>query len=474
MESKVNAVWARSALLPSGFETDVRIDISSDGTISGVTTHVPPNDATVLSGVVLPGMPNVHSHAFQRAMAGLTEAGGPIADNFWSWRQVMYDFVGELSPDDVEAIAAQLYVELLRGGFTSVVEFHYLHKDPSGASYENPAEMSWRIMRAAEQAGITLTLLPCLIERADFLDEPLLPQQRRFGLNLAEFLDLFSSLRQAAKPTVRLGIAPHSLRMVDPWTLQKVANLCGELDKTAPIHIHVAEQSKEVDRCLYWCAQRPAEWLLDHVDLDERFCFIHTTHVLETELSALAQRGVVVGVCPTTEANLGDGVFKATEFVSYQGRLGIGTDSHVGTSALDELRFLEYNERLRHRRRNVLNPDGEGSTGTWLWQAAARGGAQAAGQHIGAIAKGCLADLVVLDPERPTLFGKTGAEALDAAMFGPDRDTVSEVLVRGDFRVQGHRHMQEEVIAARFRETMKRLLSHRHGKHAKRSVFPQG
>lgn len=454
---------ARRALLPTGFADNVRICVAQDGTFADISQDASHESAVWLDGLVLPGMTNLHSHAFQRAMAGLTERAGPVADTFWSWRQVMYRFLQELSPSDLSAIAAQLYIELLRGGFTHVVEFHYLHRDPAGHLPANPAENALTVCEAAAEVGISLTLLPSLYQQSGFGGAPLADSQRRFFLDDDEFARLWLWLQKHAGPSVRLGIAPHSLRAVTPAALLRSIAVCEQIDPTAPIHLHMAEQPQEVAASLAWSGLPPLTWLLDHVAVDARFCLIHATHCQPAELCRLARQGAVVGLCPSTEANLGDGLFAAPEFLAANGRFGIGTDSHVGTCALDELRLLEYGQRLRHGRRNVLCVPGQTgndtslSTGTTLWQTASRFGAQAAGCKKGEISPGACADLVVLDTGLPTLFGKDAQTALDAAMFGPERDAVSDVMVAGRWVVQNHHHPAEEKTAARYRQVVARL-----------------
>lgn len=455
--TSAHTYFAREALLPTGWHKDVRIEVAADGTFAEVTPAATADSATVLPGTVLPGMVNLHSHAFQRAMAGLTERGGPLNDSFWTWREVMYRFLAHLSPDDVEAIAAQLYADLLQGGFTGVVEFHYLHRDPQGALYKDPAELAQRILRAAAQTGIGMTLLASLYQQGGFSSAPLQPSQRRFFLDDDHFAEVLAALFRSRLPGVCIGIAPHSLRAVTPAALERAIAMLSSHDRQAPIHLHIAEQPAEVSACLAWAEKRPIDWLLDNAPVDGRFCLIHATHGDLSELHRLAKTAAVVGLCPSTEADLGDGTFAAAEFLGAHGRIGIGTDSHVGTDAMEELRLLEYSQRLRHGRRNVLAGAEGRSTGTELWQQAARGGAQAAGQPTGAIAPGARADLVTLDAEHPALVGRSAALALDSAMFGPGRTIVRDVMVAGQWVVTQHRHVAQDQIAARFRATMKRL-----------------
>lgn len=451
--------FAREALLPTGWHKDVLITVDSDGTFVQVTPTATEQSASERVGVVLPGMVNLHSHAFQRAMAGLAERSGPLTDSFWTWREVMYRFVESLSPDDVAAIAAQLYVELLLGGFTGVVEFHYLHRDPEGALYQNPAELALRILQAAEQTGIGLTLLASLYQQGGFAAASLNPRQRRFFLGDDDFANVLTELYRHRGAGVTVGIAPHSLRAVTPEALRRSIALLEQHDCGAPIHLHIAEQPAEVSACLAWSEKRPIAWLLDNLSVDERFCLIHATHGEPSELIRLADTHAAVGLCPSTEANLGDGIFAASDFLAAHGRFGIGTDSHVSTCALEELRLLEYSQRLRQGRRCVLAAGEGDSTGTYLWQAAARGGAQAGAQPTGQILPGARADLVVLDEAQPSLFGRSGATLLDSAMFGPGRCLVSDVMVAGKWVVRAGCHFAQEAIATRFRSTLLRLAT---------------
>lgn len=459
--SKDRSYFARWALLPTGWQRDVHIEVRSDGTFGRI--HVGHTETATKQvdqpiGTVVCGMVNLHSHAFQRAMAGLTERGGPSTDSFWTWREVMYRFLAELSPDDIEAIAAQLYVELLKGGFTGIVEFHYLHRDPSGALYHEPTELAQRILSAAEQSGIGLTLLASLYQQGGFAAAPLQPRQQRFYLSDDEFAKLLTELHHRRPPGVQVGIAPHSLRAVTPDALRRAISLQTQLAPRAPIHLHIAEQPAEVSDCLSWSQRRPIAWLLDELSVDDRFCLIHATHGQPAELVRVATSGATIGLCPSTEANLGDGIFAATDYQAAGGRFGIGTDSHVGTSALDELRLLEYSQRLVHGRRNVLAL-GEGcSTATHLWQQAAQGGAKAAAQPTGAIVEGARADLVVLDEADPSLYGRCGAELLDSAVFGPGRQVVSDVMCAGRWVVRARRHFAEDALFARFAKVMRRLV----------------
>jgi formimidoylglutamate deiminase len=449
-------LFARDALLPTGWAHDVVVDIGGDGVIRAAEiAFAAPPDAETVQGALVPGMPNVHSHAFQRALAGHTERGGPSADNFWTWRTEMYRFLERVGPDEHEAIATQLFLEMLKAGYTSVAEFHYLHHDPAGRPYSNRAEMALRVRGAAVAAGINLTLLPVFYAHSDFGGAPPLPAQRRFIHDLEAFRRLFEGLgRQRAAP---VGVAPHSLRAVAPAELAALVELA-RTRPDAPIHIHAAEQRKEVDDCIAWSGARPVQWLLDHGGVDARWCLVHATHMNADEVRRLAASGAVAGLCPTTEADLGDGVFPAVDYLGASGRIGIGGDSHVGVDPFLELRMIEGAQRLAREKRNVLVRDGE-STGLTLYQAALEGGARAIGQPIGAIAAGRRADLLVLDGDDPALAEQAAANLLDAAIFGPSRRPVRDVMVGGRWVIGEGHHADEEAILLRFRQTMKRLLA---------------
>jgi formimidoylglutamate deiminase len=450
-------LFARDALLPAGWARDVLVEIGPDGSIQGVdVAFAPPVDAERVQGPLVPGMSNVHSHAFQRALAGLTEHGGPSADNFWTWRSEMYRFLERVGPEEQEAVAAQLYLELLKGGYTSVGEFHYLHHDPAGRPYANPAEMAERIRAAAAATGIGLTLLPVFYAHSDFGGVAPLPAQRRFIHDTNGFLRLVASLAQQGGQ--KLGVAPHSLRAVVPAELAEITAFArAELD-SAPIHIHVAEQRKEVDACIAWSGARPVDWLLEHAAIDARWCVVHATHVTPAETQSLASTGAVVGLCPSTEADLGDGVFPTAAFLAAGGRLGIGGDGHVGVDPFLELRMIEGVQRLTLQKRNVFAREGE-SSGHTLYQRALTGGARALAQPVGAIAVGHRADLVVLNGDDPALVEQAPQNVLDAAIFGPGRQIVRDVMVAGRWVIGEGHHADEEAILVRYRQTLRRLLA---------------
>lgn len=439
------------------------LEIDSAGFIAALApdTANPPEDAERLSGPVIPGMPNLHSHAFQRAMAGLTEARGPGEDSFWTWRRRMYAFVERISPEQAASIAAQLYVEMLQAGYTTVGEFHYLHHQPDGSAYDNPGEMSDRIIAAAREAGIAITHLPVLYTSNGFGGAAPAAGQRRFLHGSDGFAALVEALSASYRddPLVRIGIAPHSLRAVTREQLLDATEVITRLDFAAPIHIHVAEQTREVEECIAWSGQRPVEWLLNSIDVDQRWCLVHATYANGAERKRLEDGNAVVGLCPTTEANLGDGVFPAGEFLAGGGHMGIGSDSNVSVSAIEELRLLEYGQRLSHRRRAQLASAKSPSVGRFLHDAAAGGGARALAQPIGALQVGRRADLVVLDGDSPALAEKTGDTILDSLVFAASNTSIKDVMVAGRWRIRDGRHERQDAIFGRYRAALAELLA---------------
>jgi formimidoylglutamate deiminase len=448
----VTAIFAEQALLPDGWHANVRI-VAEDGRIATVEPDASPQAGDERHAILLPGMPNLHSHAFQRGMAGLAELRGPSADSFWSWREVMYRFALSMTPDQVEAVAAQLYVEMLEAGFSRVGEFHYLHHDRDGQSYANIAEMAERITAAAGETGIGLTLLPVFYAHSSFGGAVPNEGQRRFINDVNRFARLVEKCRESVRALNHavVGVAPHSLRAVTPEELENIAAMAPD----GPIHIHVAEQVKEVEDCLAWSGARPVEWLLANAGIDRRWCLIHATHMTGSETLAMAESGAVAGLCPITEANLGDGTFAAPLFREYGGRFGVGSDSNVLIGLPDELRQLEYSQRLAHRARNVLAVAG-GSTGRALFDAALDGGSTALGAGPSRIAAGAPADLVSLDRNHPSLAGKTGDAILDAWIFA-NATRVDCVWVHGKKLVDGGKHARRDAIAERFRKVMTAL-----------------
>jgi len=450
------ALWAETALLPDGWAARVRLEIDAAGNLAAVRAGAPPADAERLAGAVLPGMPNLHSHAFQRAMAGLAERLAPGEASFWTWREVMYRFLERLGPEEVRAIAAQLYVEMLEAGYTAVGEFHYLHHQPDGRPYADPAEMSLAVLAAARAAGIGLTHLPVLYLAGGFGGAPPEAGQRRFLHDLDGFARLLERLRSAVagEPDLALGLAPHSLRAVPDAALGEAVAMAERIAADAPLHIHVAEQVREVRDCLAWCGRRPVAHLLEVAPVGPRWCLIHATHMDDDETTELARSGAVAGLCPTTEANLGDGLFNLAAFLDAGGRFGIGSDSHVSVSPLEELRWLEYGQRLNSLRRLVAASEAAPDCGARLWQAAQAGGAQALGRKIGRLAPGCRADLITIDSDHPLLCGRTGDLLLDTLVFSGNANLIRNVMVGGRWRVEDGRHLERERIAAAYCRTI--------------------
>lgn len=403
---------------------------------------------------VLPGMPNLHSHAFQRAMAGLAERRGPGNDSFWTWREAMYAFASRIEPDELRAIAAQLYVEMLAAGYTHVCEFHYLHNAPDGRPYADPAAMSKAIIEAAREAGIGLTLLPVLYMTGGFDGRALSARQQRFGLSVDAYLRLLDSLRALESDRVRVGIALHSLRAVPEGALREV--LASPLANGRVIHMHIAEQVGEVQDCLALRGARPVEWLFEHANVDARWCLVHATHVDDAELRSLARSGAVAGLCPTTEANLGDGLFPLGAYLDAGGTLGIGSDSHISVSPVEELRWLEYGQRLALRQRNVSARQESASVGEALWRAALAGGRQASGL-MPLTDDAAPQDVVVLDDAAPLLAARAAHEVIDSFIFAGNAPLVRDVCAGGHWVVRDHHHAQQDRIAASYRDAVEGL-----------------
>ena len=453
-------LWAESALLPEGFADGVRLEIDAQGDLAAVEIGAQPDGAERLSGVVLPGMPNVHSHAFQRAMAGLAEHLAPGEASFWTWREVMYRFLERIAPDQLRAIAAQLYVEMLEAGYTAVGEFHYLHHQPDGRAYADPAEMSLAILDAQDASGIGLTHLPVLYMAGGFGGVPPEAGQRRFVHDPDRFAALLQRLapRFADDPDLRLGLAPHSLRAVPDEALRNIAALADAIDAAAPIHIHVAEQVKEVRDCLECCGARPVRHLFDTAPVGPRWCLIHATHMDEAETEALAQRGAVAGLCPTTEANLGDGLFNLGGYLTAGGRFGVGSDSHVSINPIEELRWLEYGQRLNSLRRLIAASEQQPHCGARLWRDALAGGTQALGRRIGRLRPGYRADLIRLDAQHPLLAGRRGDSLLDTLVFSGNANLVRDVMVGGRWLVRDGGHVRRDATAEAYRAALQELM----------------
>ena len=468
---------AGNAWFADGWRQDVRFEIDTGRYYPGALLEVQAESdaagAESLGRWVLPGIPNLHSHAFQRAMAGLAERRGDPADSFWTWREVMYAFAGKLGPDDLRAIATQLYVEMLKAGYTQVCEFHYLHHQPDGKPYADHAAMSLALIEAAQEAGIGLTLLPTLYMSGGFDKRPLDGRQRRFAHDVDGFLRLVERLRMLESAHLRIGIALHSLRAVPEEAMNAVLAGIDALPESRggvpasmmPIHIHIAEQVGEVQDCLAVRNARPIEWLLDHAAVDSRWCLVHATHIEAAELGRLAATGATVGLCPTTEANLGDGLFPLRNWLDVGGLIGIGSDSHISVSPIEELRWLEYGQRLITRHRNITASEDEPSTGTVLYGSALQGGANASKMPIGNFmggkpdlpSVGNRADLLVLDETSPLLAGRDQSNLIDTWIFAGNSNLVRDVMVNGDWVVRDSRHRDEARIAARYRAVIARL-----------------
>jgi len=450
-EGGMTAIHAGAALLSGGWAQDVRI-VCDDGVVSLVETGVSPERQDERHAVIVSAMPNLHSHAFQRAMAGLAEIRGPANDSFWSWRTVMYKFALSMTPDHVEAVAAQLYMEMLEAGFGRVGEFHYLHNDRDGSHYANIAEMAERIGAAAAQTGIGLTLLPVFYAHSGFGGQPPIDGQKRFIHSIGSYEKLMQGAQAVVKslPGAALGIAPHSLRAVTGDELAAIVPLA----KDGPIHIHVAEQIKEVEDSLAFSGARPVEWLLGNAPVDKRWCLIHATHMTQAEIRRMARSGAVAGLCPVTEANLGDGVFHAPDFLAEDGHFGVGSDSNILISVAEELRTLEYSQRLSRRARNVI-ADAGSSTGEKLFQAALEGGGRAL-MSESRIEKGKSADLVALDISAVPYL--PASKIVDQWLFAGNV-RVDTVWVRGEKQVQAGQHIRRREISDRFNQVMAELLN---------------
>jgi formimidoylglutamate deiminase len=449
-------IFANQALLASGWAQDVRVTLTGSR-IATIETGLRPEDADCRVDTLLPAPGNLHSHAFQRAMSGMTERRQAGQDSFWTWRTLMYRFLEHLTPEQVEAITALAFMEMQEAGFASVGEFHYLHHQSGGMAFDNLAEMSERIFAAAGTTGIGLTLLPVLYRYGGAGQVPLSPEQLRFGNDVDRFQSLLLAIRQATRylpGDTRIGVAPHSLRAVSPDDLQSL--LDGH--DGGPVHIHVAEQPREVVDVTAWLGQSPVAWLLDHAPVDHHWCLIHATHMTADETRRLARSGAVVGLCPVTEANLGDGPFNGPAYLDAGGAFGVGTDSNVSISLTGELRLLEYSQRLRHLARNVMVA-GSGSVGQALYTGAAQGAARALARDSGEIAPGRLADLVAINSDDPALLALRRDQLLDGLVFAARDRVVTDLWSAGRHAVQQGRHRAREGIVQRYRRAMSELTS---------------
>ncbi len=446
-------LWFDSALLPSGWARRVRITAGA-GRVESVTTGAEAQPGDERHAIALPGLPNVHSHAFQRGLAGLTERRAPGNDSFWSWRELMYRFVERLGPEDLEAISALCFAEMLEAGFTHAGEFHYVHHDRGGVPFADPGEFAGRIAAAAARSGIGLTLLPVFYAHRGFGGAAPEPRQQRFVSDPDGFARIVEACRRVVRPLAgaRVGIAPHSLRAVTPQELSAVVGLA----QGGPVHIHIAEQIREVEECVAWSGRRPVEWLLEHQAVREGWCLVHATHATDAELAAIAARRAVVGLCPITESSLGDGIFPAERFLRQQGRFGIGSDSNILLDAAAELRTLEYSQRLAQRARNVLAAGENASTGRSLFDAALAGGRQAVHSAAG-LAPGSSLDLFTLSPGHPALLERREDEILDSWIFAAGREAIDCAWRAGVKVVSAGRHRDRDALVRGYGEALRRL-----------------
>jgi len=456
----IRQFFAQSLFDGTDWQSDVLLSVNPEGRIVRVDIGVAGDSPQRLGGVVIPAIPNLHSHAFQRSMAGLAEYRTDPADNFWTWRELMFRIAGKIEPQQQFVIARQLYIEMLKAGHNSVCEFHYLHHDPQGRHYPDLAESSKALLAAARDVGIGITLLPVLYQQAGFEGEPLSDVQRRFFCSREDYLRLLADLggSLAGHENARLGLAFHSLRAVGQQALGQVLDGV-DRQRVAVVHIHIAEQVAEVTQCQAVLGQRPVAWLLDHFEVGDSWCLVHATHLDPDEVRRLACSGAVAGLCPTTEANLGDGLFPLRPYLDAGGSIGIGSDSHISISPIEELRWLEYGQRLQQRGRNVVADQVQAHCGTTLWQRVAQGGAQATGAPLGLIEPGYRADWLVLDAESPLLVGRERDQLLDSLIFSGNINPVKDVYVGGQRLVDTGHHALEDKAAREFAEVMAKLLA---------------
>jgi len=451
-------LYAENILIGSQWQSNKTLSLSADGIILSIEEGKALN-AESLQGVVIPGMVNCHSHAFQRAFAGYSEYRGNSKDSFWSWRDIMYRFVAKMTPEDAHNVAQFVYIEMLKTGYTSVAEFHYLHHQMSGQAYDDGAEMSHQIINAASNSGIALTHLPVLYTHAGFGDQQPSKAQGRFIHSTDDYLQLIDSLNKtySKRDNFSLGIAPHSLRAVNHQQLEETTKHIIQLNPKSPIHIHIAEQLQEVKDCVDFYGQRPVEWLLGNFDVKDNWCLIHATHLSEKEISNLATSDSVVGICPLTEANLGDGIFPTESFLSQGGNFAIGSDSHISINVAEELRSLEYSQRLTSHQRAVLVGENCSSVGQYLYSKACLDGAQSINQNVGEIAIGKRADLVVLDEQHPSLICKSESQILDAAIFACNELPVKDVYVAGKQVINSGQHLLQESSFEKYKNVLSKL-----------------
>jgi formimidoylglutamate deiminase len=455
----MTTIHATQLLTATGWESSVRLQIV-DGRIAQLEAGVPAQAEDERHAAIVPAAANLHSHAFQRGMAGLAEIRGSATDNFWSWREIMYRFASRMTPGQLEAIASLAYAEMLEAGFSRVGEFHYLHRDADGRHYADRGEMAQRLAAAAQRTGIALTLLPVFYAHSAFGGRPPQERQKRFLSSIDEYSRLVERCQDivARLPRARLGVAPHSLRAVTPEQLSQVIGIAESVGERTPVHIHIAEQMAEVEDCVAWSGQRPVRWLLDHCSVDARWCLVHATHVDEAELAGIAASNATVGLCPVTEANLGDGIFPLHAFLECGGRFGIGTDSNIHINLAAELSLLEYSQRLVRRIRNVVWL-GELSTGRALLQRAGTGGSAALGEAEPGLTIGAAADMVSLAVEEPALNCRAGDQLLDSWFFAAPGNAIDCVWAGGRKLVEGGRHLRRDAIRRDYRDAIRELCA---------------
>jgi len=451
-------IYCKTLLQGDRWRNDVILNLSADGFIVGIEQGSSQSADTCINGIVVPGMPNAHSHSFQRLIAGLTGPQRSQNDSFWGWRETMYRTANRISPGQLGAVAQWVFVEMLKAGFTSCAEFHYLHRQPNGTDYANPAEMSEQLIAAALVSGIAMTLLPVLYCSAGFGKNGVGDEQRRFANSPDQYLRLLEICKKTmlGNPLIELGIAPHSLRAVPAPELHEV--LLSWPDQQCPVHIHIAEQPAEIENCRIHLGARPVEWLLDHFAVDQRWCLVHATHMSDSELRLAAASQATAGLCPTTEADLGDGIFRTADWLQAGGGFAIGSDSNVRISVAEELRMLEYSERLKTGQRNVLTA-ADTSCGRFLYQHAACTGAVALGQTVGRLETGYRADLLELDTSHELLTGREPDTALDSWIFAGDKSMINSVWVAGRRVISKGRHTAEAALRTGFLHVLSELPS---------------
>lgn len=450
----VQTLFAKQALLPSGWTSDVRLHWDGAGHLSQIETGVMPLPYERQYGYVSPGMTNLHSHAFQRAMAGMTEIAGEGPDSFWTWRDLMYRYALAISPEQMQAIAAQLYSECLRHGYTSVCEFHYVHRAPNGEFYSDIAETSRQVIAGAQQTGMGITMLPVLYSYADFNQQPLREDQRRFNTNVEQILRIIEVLEKQRNAQTEIGVAPHSLRAA---STAQISEVTAALPAGRPIHIHIAEQMREVNACLAATGKRPVELLFDTQTVDERWCLVHATHLNPHEVASMAASKSIAGICTSTEGNLGDGFFELPDYIAANGRFGIGTDSHASQGVVEEIRWLEYGQRLKMQARNIASVKGQRRVADYLWQQCLLGGAQASGRAVGSLEVGKRADMIIFDDQHPNLQCSAVEDVLSSVVFTGNDNLIRDVFVGGVQVVENGKHRDQANITANYVTCMQQL-----------------